>query len=87
MQNQQKWADAMKEDATVFQYDEVYDKMEEDKGAEAKKKEAQKKDDNNPKYRIHLPLVPHPPTHSTRTPPSSPGSVVSVLAGLPSCPS
>jgi len=39
----------MKEDATVFQYDEVYDKMEEDKGAEAKKKEAQKKDDKNPK--------------------------------------
>lgn len=49
LQNQQKWADAMKEDATVFQYDEVYDKMEEDKGAEAKKKEAQKKDDKNPK--------------------------------------
>lgn len=37
-QNQQKQADAMKKAATVFQYDEAYDKMEEDKGAEAKKK-------------------------------------------------
>lgn len=52
--HKEKWAKAMKEDATVFQYDEVYDDMAENKSKDSMRRQETKKKDARPQYMEQL---------------------------------
>eukprot|EP00041_Stephanoeca_diplocostata_P008554 m.126636 g.126636 ORF g.126636 m.126636 type:complete len:363 (+) comp17381_c0_seq8:106-1194(+) len=51
---QQGWMKAMEEDATVFQYDEVYDEIDQKKGEDVQRRQGKKAEDKRPKLIYQL---------------------------------
>jgi hypothetical protein len=70
---QAEWETAVREDATVFQYDEVYDDMEQAKTVETMRRQEEKSADKRPKYeRTRTRTHTHTHTHTHTSPPPPP---------------